>query len=68
MTEIFAAVGNFGFPIVVSVYLLVRFENKIDKLTASIDTSNRDLSKVIQENTKTTNDLVKLIERSKINR
>lgn len=68
MTEIFTAAGNFGFPIVVSIYLLVRFENKIDKLTESIDKSNKDISAVIQENTRTTNDLVKIIEKSKLSR
>lgn len=68
MTEIFTAVGNFGFPIVVSVYLLIRFENKIDKLTESIDKSNKDLSAVIQENTRTTNELVRMIDKTKFTR
>ncbi|MFB9325928.1 YvrJ family protein [Paenibacillus aurantiacus] len=27
------AIGNFGFPIVVTGYLLLRFEKKIDSLT-----------------------------------
>ncbi len=30
------AVGNYGFPILVSVYLLVRIESKLDQLTGSI--------------------------------
>jgi len=68
MTEIFTAAGNFGFPIALSVYLLWRFENKIDKLTESIDKSNKDITAVIQENTRTTNELVKVIEKSKFAR
>ncbi|NLK21050.1 MAG: YvrJ family protein [Epulopiscium sp.] len=37
MEEILNYISNIGFPIVVSVYLLVRFEKKIDVLTKSID-------------------------------
>ncbi|MFJ5769792.1 YvrJ family protein [Psychrobacillus sp. NPDC093180] len=29
-------IGNFGFPIVVSIYLLHRFENKIESLENAI--------------------------------
>lgn len=29
-------IGNFGFPIVVTIYLLHRFENKIESLENSI--------------------------------
>lgn len=29
-------IGNFGFPIVVTIYLLHRFENKIDSLENTI--------------------------------
>lgn len=28
--------GNFGFPTLVAVYLLIRFEKRIDKLTDAI--------------------------------
>ncbi|WP_425801177.1 YvrJ family protein [Desulfitobacterium sp. Sab5] len=34
--EILKLVGNFGFPIVVSAYLLVRIEGKLNELSASI--------------------------------
>ena len=34
--ELLTAIGNFGFPIVVSVYLLVRIEGKLAELTCSI--------------------------------
>lgn len=36
MEEILTLIGNFGFPIAVSVYLLVRIEHKLDELTMSI--------------------------------
>lgn len=43
MEELLKQVGNFGFPIVVSVYLLVRVEGKLEKLSESIN----ELSKAI---------------------
>lgn len=36
MNEIFAGIANLGFPIVVSIYLLVRIEMKLDNLASSI--------------------------------
>jgi len=36
MNEIWNQVGNFGFPIVVTLFLLVRVEKKLDELTAAI--------------------------------
>ena len=36
MDEMLKLVGNFGFPIVVSAYLLVRIEGKLAELTQSI--------------------------------
>lgn len=36
MEEILKLMGNFGFPIVVSAYLLVRIEGKLDELSTSI--------------------------------
>ncbi|WP_082130021.1 YvrJ family protein [Aneurinibacillus tyrosinisolvens] len=36
--------ANFGFPIVVAVYLLMRFENKI----SSLETSTQQLIEVIK--------------------
>lgn len=37
MEEILTSIANLGFPIVVSVYLLVRIEGKLDQLSGSID-------------------------------
>jgi len=36
MEELFSQVANLGFPIIVSIYLLVRVEAKLDELTKSI--------------------------------
>lgn len=44
MEYLIAQVANVGFPIAVSIYLLVRVENKIEGLTKSI----YELSKVIE--------------------
>lgn len=37
MSEIFTAISNFGFPVVVASYLLFRFENKLEKLEQVIN-------------------------------
>ncbi len=43
MEEMFGQVANLGFPIVISIYLLVRLEGKVESLTISIN----DLAKSI---------------------
>jgi hypothetical protein len=43
MEELLQQIGNFGFPIVLSIYLLVRVEGKLEKLSESIN----ELSKAI---------------------
>lgn len=43
MEEIYSSIANLGFPIVISIYLLVRIEGKLNELTESIS----ELSKVI---------------------
>ena len=42
--DLLTTVGNVGFPIAVSIYLLVRFESKLEVLTLSIN----DLSTTIK--------------------
>ena len=37
MEELIKAVANVGFPIAVAAYLLIRIEDKMDKLTSSIN-------------------------------
>ncbi|MGB4130603.1 MAG: YvrJ family protein [Tepidanaerobacteraceae bacterium] len=44
MQDLVAQVANVGFPIAVSIYLLVRLEAKMESLTASI----YELAKVIE--------------------
>lgn len=36
VNEILSQIGNYGFPMVVAAYLLVRIEKKLDDLTAAI--------------------------------
>ena len=43
MEEILKLISNFGFPIAMSTYLLVRFEGKLNELSLSIN----DLAKAI---------------------
>lgn len=46
MQEILQEISNFGFPIILSMYLLMRLEGKMEQLTTSI----QDLSHVISKN------------------
>ena len=43
--ELFTAIGNFGFPIVLSWYLLLRMEQRLDKLTSCLNELSRALLK-----------------------
>ena len=45
MEEIYTHIANLGFPIVISIYLLVRIEGKLNQLTESIN----ELSKTIEK-------------------
>ncbi len=40
-------VANLGFPIVVSLYLLVRVERKLEELKACIKEANRNIEKIL---------------------
>lgn len=46
MTDLFTAISNFGFPVVVAGYLLFRFENKIEKLTDAINRNTQTTDKL----------------------
>ncbi|MGO1580326.1 MAG: YvrJ family protein [Peptoniphilaceae bacterium] len=46
--EILTQIANTGFPIVVSCYLLVRIENKMNELTKSINDLNRTIESMIK--------------------
>lgn len=43
MDQLLVYAANYGFPMVISVYLLVRIEAKLERLTSSIN----DLGKII---------------------
>lgn len=45
MDEILSQIGNFGFPIILSMYLLVRIEGKMETLSSTIT----HLSKVLEK-------------------
>ncbi|WFF72341.1 YvrJ family protein [Proteiniclasticum sp. QWL-01] len=45
MEELFNLVGNLGFPIAVTLYLLIRIEGKLELLTQSINQLSRTLIK-----------------------
>lgn len=44
MEEIYTHIANLGFPIVISIYLLVRIEGKLDQLTESINELSRAIA------------------------
>ncbi|WP_373894509.1 YvrJ family protein [Virgibacillus sp. CBA3643] len=45
--EIAMLLGNFGFPILVSIYLLVRFEQKIGELSDRVNSMARTIEKTL---------------------
>ena len=45
MDDFINIISNVGFPIAVSLYLLTRFEHRVDKLTRAVD----ELRNVIRE-------------------
>ncbi len=48
MEEIWVQLGNYGFPMVVAVYLLVRVEKKLDALTGAIGRLEQVLAIALQ--------------------
>ena len=44
MSEIYGHIANLGFPIVISIYLLVRIEGKLNELTESINELSRAIA------------------------
>jgi hypothetical protein len=47
MQDFFTAISNFGFPVVVTGYLLLRFEKKIDKLEEAIEQLTQKIDNLI---------------------
>ena len=46
MDPIINLIGNVGFPIAISIYLLVRIEGKLESLTSSINTLSGVIDKI----------------------
>lgn len=44
MEHLYTSIANLGFPIVVSIYLLVRIEGKLNDLTESINELSNAIS------------------------
>ena len=49
MNELLSQIGNFGFPIILSMYLLIRIEGKIETLSTTITQLSNDLEKQEQK-------------------
>ena len=47
MDELTPLVANLGFPIVVSLYLLIRVERKMEELTTCIKEANDNITKML---------------------
>lgn len=47
MEEFLTAIANYGFPIIVSAYLLVRMEQKLDTLEKAITELSHTIKKII---------------------
>lgn len=42
--EFFQAVANYGFPAIICLYLLIRIEGKMEKLSVSISELNKSIT------------------------
>lgn len=47
MEEIYTHIANLGFPIVISIYLLVRIEGKLNQLSESINELSHTIGKIL---------------------
>ncbi|KAF0817707.1 MULTISPECIES: YvrJ family protein [unclassified Cytobacillus] len=45
IAQIISIMGNFGFPVAIAIYLLIRFEKRIESLTTAIT----ELQKIIKK-------------------
>lgn len=46
MEEIVNLIGNLGFPIAISLYLLIRIEGKLENLTTSINNLSQTINSI----------------------
>lgn len=56
MEELLTAISQVGFPIAISIYLLIRFEQKMEKLGLVMETEMDKLTAVIIEQNTTIKD------------
>jgi hypothetical protein len=49
MEEMLQGVANFGFPIIVSAYLLIRMENKMENLQKAIVELSHSIERINQK-------------------
>ncbi len=47
MEELMPLIANLGFPIVVSLYLLIRVERKLEEMASCIKEVNRSIGKLL---------------------
>lgn len=45
-TTMIQMIGNFGFPIMITIYLLHRFENRLDSLKSAIEQLSKNISEI----------------------
>lgn len=48
MEEIITIIGNFGFPIALVFYFLLRFEQKIDQLSKTLEILSKQITHHLQ--------------------
>jgi hypothetical protein len=46
ITQIINILGNFGFPVAVAIYLLIRLEKRIENLTKAITELKKIINKI----------------------
>lgn len=46
MDELISNIANLGFPIVISIFLLVRVESKLERLTISIEKLTNAITRI----------------------
>jgi hypothetical protein len=47
MEDLVPLIANLGFPIVVSLYLLIRVEKRLEELTTCVKEANESITKVL---------------------
>lgn len=46
MDNLYTSIANLGFPIVITLYLLIRIEGKLETLTSSINSLSLNIEKL----------------------